>query len=39
VNPPISGAPSTAFAAISPESDFTSLAKDSERTILRQFFG
>ena len=39
VNPPISGASSTAFAAISRESDFTSLAKDSERTILRQFLG
>ena len=38
-NPPISGERSIAFAAISRESDFTSLAKDSKRTILRQFFG
>ena len=37
--PRISGARLTAPAAISRESDFTSLAKDSKRTILRQFFG
>ena len=38
MRPRISEARSTAPAAIYLESDCTSLAKDSERTILRQFF-